>query len=195
MKSRTTARLWILLAVLAFSHRALSQALATATGPGSNIAVGGGISAFETDYGHNRIAGGFVYVDVTPEWRFSFESEGRFLRWHANEQVTETDFLGGIRVPLWQTPKSWTPYAKFLAGAGEITLPYGYAHGGFLTYAPGAGLDIALNDRISVRAVDFEYQRWPKFTYGALSPYGLSAGISVRLNGMSRFPKGARARH
>ena len=95
---------------------------------------------------------------------------------------------------IWPRPRPWAPYAKFLAGAGRITLPYGYAHGGFLTYAPGAGVDIALSDRVSLRAVDFEYQHWPQFTYGALHPYGLSAGISVRLNGVTRYPKGRRAR-
>ncbi len=172
-----------------------SQALATASGPGSYVSVGAGLSVFQTDYGHNRIGGAFTYIDVNPHWRVGFEGEARFLRWHANEQVTETNYLGGIRVGLWPRPQRWSPYAKILAGAGEITLPYGYAHGGFLTYAPGAGLDIALTDRLTVRAADFEYQHWPKFPYGALSPYGLSAGISVRLNGVARFPKGARARH
>ena len=171
-----------------------AQALATATGPGSFVAVGAGVSGFETDYGHNRIGGGVAYVDVNPQWRLGFEGEARFLRWHANEQVTESTYLGGVRVSLWPHPRRWSPYAKFLAGAGEITLPYGYAHGGFLTYAPGAGLEVALNDRLAVRVADFEYQHWPQFTYGALSPYGVSAGVSMRLNGISRYPKGARAR-
>ncbi len=173
---------------------AKGQALATATGPGSYIAAGGGVSGFQTDYGHNRIAGGFAYVDANPSWRFGFEGEARFLRWHAEEQVTESNYLGGVRAVLWPRPRRWAPYAKFLAGAGRITLPYGYAHGGFLAYAPGAGLDVAVSDRVSVRAVDLEYQHWPQFTYGVLHPYGLSAGISVRLNGVARYPKGRRAR-
>lgn len=173
--------------------KAGAQAVAAASGPGEYVAVGGGVSGFETDYGHNRIAGGMVFVDVNPQWRVGFEGEARWLRWHSDEQVTESDYLGGVRVALWK-PGTLQPYVKFLAGAGEINLPFGYAHGGFLTYAPGAGLDLALNDRVAVRVVDFEYQHWPKFTYGALSPYGLSAGISVRLNGASRYVRGARAR-
>jgi opacity protein-like surface antigen len=172
-----------------------AQAVATATGPGSYVAVGGGISAFNADYGHNQIAGGYLFVDTHPQWRIGFEGEGRFLRWHAREQVTEAEYLGGIRSDLWPRYRRLMPYAKFLAGAGEISLPFRYAHGGFLTYAPGAGLDIALSDRVTVRAVDFEYQHWPQFTYGALSPYGFSTGLSVRLNGVARYPKGARVRH
>lgn len=175
-------------------NRSSAQALATATGPGSAVILGGGVSAFQTDYGHNHIGGGFVFADVNPHWRLGFEGEARFLRWHADEQVTESSYLGGIRFLLLPQPRRLQPYAKFLAGAGEIRLPYGYAHGGFLTYAPGAGVDLAVNERVSLRLVDLEYQRWPDFSYGALSPYGLSAGLSFRLNGVSRFPKGNRLR-
>lgn len=172
-----------------------AQALATATGPGSFIAAGAGVSGFETDYGHNRIGGGFAFVDANPTWRIGLEGEVRLLRWHAQQDVTESTYLGGLRVVVWPTPRRWQPYVKCLVGGGRITLPYGYAHGSFMTYAPGAGLDVVLNDRFFVRAIDFEAQRWPQFSYGALQPYGLSAGISMRLNGISRFPKGKRARH
>lgn len=181
-------------AAVLYSGAAQAQAIATASGPGSNITIGGGISAFNTAYGQNKIAGAFVFVDTNPHWRIGFEGEGRFLRWHAQEQVVEADYLGGLRVALLPRPARISPYAKFLAGAGEITLPFRYAHGGFLTYAPGAGVDVAINERISVRAIDFEYQHWPQFTYGALSPYGVSAGVSVRLNSLSRYPKGPRFR-
>lgn len=194
MNARVTS--WLLApALLLFTPvRAHAQALATATGPGSSVVVGGGLSGFQTDYGHNRIAGGFAFVDVNPHWRWGFEGESRFLRWHADEQVTESTYVGGFRLNIWPTPRHWSPYAKVLVGAGEITLPYSYAHGGFLTYAAGAGLDIALGDRIAARVVDFECQRWRQFSYGALSPYGVSAGFSFRLNGVSRYPKGARVR-
>lgn len=170
--------------------RAVSaQAVATATGPGSYVAVGGGVSGFQMDYGHRDVAGGVFYADVNPQWRVGLEGEARFLRWHSAEQVTESDYVGGLRVALWR-PGRFQPYGKFLAGIGKITLPFGYAHGSFLAYAPGAGIDVRLNDRVTVRAFDFEYQHWPQFAYGTLSPYGISAGISIRLNPVSRYPKG-----
>ncbi len=140
------------------------------------------------------MGGGFVYADVNPQWRVGLEGEARFLRYHNAEDVTESSYLGGLRVEILH-PRRLQPYAKFLAGVGRITLPFGYAHGSFLAYAPGAGIDVALSDRFTVRAVDVEYQHWPQFTYGALSPYGVSAGISFRLNGVSRYVEGARARH
>ncbi|MGI4830943.1 MAG: outer membrane beta-barrel protein [Janthinobacterium lividum] len=183
------------IAVLAFvaGRQGMAQAIPTASGPGGYVAVGGGVSEFQSDYGHRDIAGGFFYVDVNPQWRVGLEGEARFLRYHTFEDVTESNYLGGVRVAILH-PRRWQPYGKFLAGVGEITLPFHYAHGSFLTYAPGAGLDIALNNRVSIRAVDLEYQHWPQFTYGALSPYGVSAGISVRLNNVARYPRSLRMR-
>ena len=178
--------------LLSQGRAAVAQAVATAGGPGSYVAIGGGVSAFNSDYGHREIGGGVAYVDVNPQWRVGLEGEARFLRWHSFEDVKQSDFLGGLRVAVLR-PGRWNPYAKFLAGVGRITLPFAYAHGSFLAYAPGAGVDLALGDRVSVRVVDLEYQRWPQFSYGALSPYGISAGISVRLNPVRRYPKGARA--
>lgn len=170
-----------------------AQAIATASGPGSSVAVGGGFSAFQSVYGDRRIGGAFLYADVNPHWRFGLEGEARYLRYGTFEEITETNYVGGARVMILR-PRRLQPYAKFLAGMGRITLPFGYAHGSFLTYAPGAGVDIALNNYVSIRAVDFEYQHWPQFTYGPLSPYGVSAGISVRLNPLRLYPKGSRVR-
>jgi len=48
-----------------------------------------------------------------------------------------------------------------------------------------------VGDRFAVRIVDFEYQMWHNFPYGSLRPYGVSAGISFRINGMNRYPKNA----
>ena len=178
------------LAVMACSSfaAARAQAVATASGPGSDVTVGGGVAAFQADYGQRDIGGGFAWADVNPQWRVGLEGEARYLRYHAAEDVTESNYLGGVRVALLR-PRRWQPYGKFLAGMGRISLPFGYAHGSFLAYAPGAGLDIALNNFVPVRAVDVEYQHWPQFPFGALSPYGVSVGISVRLNPLSKYPR------
>jgi opacity protein-like surface antigen len=171
------------------------QAYATASGPGSYAAVGGGGSIFQSDYGQRKIDGYFAYADVNPTWRYGFEGEVRFLRYNTDEQVTEDNYLVGARVAI---IRKWRlmPYGKFLVGAGHINLPYGYAQGTFFAMVPGGGVDVALNDRWTLRLPDVEYQVWPNFaTYGALHPYGVSAGISFRLNGISPFPKTTRSRH
>ena len=192
MIGHRNAPVLLALYLLAGIVRMQAQALATATGPGPYVSLGAGVSSFQANYGHQHLDGGWIYTDINPQWRVGFEGEARILRYHNFEDVTETNYLGGLRVAI-LPPRRLQPYAKFLAGVGKITLPFGYAHGSFLTYAPGAGVDLLLTDRLTLRAVDVEYQHWPQFTFGALSPYGVSSGISFRLNSIPHFPSHARA--
>jgi hypothetical protein len=178
------------IAVCATCCVAGAQDVATAKGPGSYIAVGGGVSMFESDYGQRFLGGGLMYVDMNPEWRLGLEGEARYLRLNTDEDVTETNYLAG---PTY-TRRMWgfRPYAKMLVGAEKITLPFHYAQGTFFTYAPGVGLQYVAGDRLILRIIDFEYQISPSFaTYGQLRPYGLSAGFSIRLNPAQHFPKNA----
>jgi hypothetical protein len=165
-----------------------AQNIATAKGPGSYTAVGGEVSVFQADYGQRILGGGLLFADVNPTWRYGIEAEARYLHFHTFEGVTETNYFVGPRVML--KPGPIRPYVKFLVGAGRITLPLGYAQGTFFTYAPGGGVDYIVGDRLTVRIVDFEYQMWPGFSsYGELRPYGISSGISLRLNPVDHYPK------
>lgn len=175
------------------SPGAFAQAFATATGPGTSVNVGGGGSIFQADYGRRILGGVAVFADIQPHWRFGLEAESRYLRVHAAEQVTETNFLIGPRVLV--RPGRWQPYAKFLVGDGRINMPFGYARGNFLALVPGGGVDFALSNEINVRVCDFEYQLWRDFPHGELRPYGLTGGLSIRLNPIHLFPEGSRARH
>jgi Outer membrane protein beta-barrel domain len=169
----------------------VAQARSTAGGPGSYLSAGGGVSAFQEDYGQQVIGGAVVWIDANVTWRYGLEAEARWLNYHTNEQVTETTYLGGVRVMLWKPGSRFQPYGKFLAGNGRFNFPFNYETGNYLAMAPGAGLDIHLNDRWSIRAADFEYQLWPQFTYGQLKPYGVSVGLRYRINGVDQFPKNA----
>jgi hypothetical protein len=166
-----------------------AQNIPTAKGPGSYLSIGGEVSAFQADYGQRVLGGGVLFADLNPTWRIGLEGEARYLRFNTSEDVTETNYLAGPRVML--RPGPLRPYVKFLIGAGKITLPFHYAQGTFLSYAPGGGADYLLNDRLTIRLIDFEYQMWPGFPFGELRPYGLSAGISFRLNPVEHAPKNA----
>lgn len=165
---------------------AMAQALPTAEGPGSNVTVGGGVSAFKNEYGQRWLGGAFAFVDVHPHWRYGLEGEVRFLNLHTDEQVKLANYVGGLHVYL--RPQRFRPYGKFLAGVGHIDYPFGYATGNYLALVPGGGIDYQVNDWISLRPVDFEYQMWQKFDFGSMHPYGVSAGIAIRLNPIRRYP-------
>jgi hypothetical protein len=174
-------------------NSAPGQVVPSAVGPGAFVAVGGGASGFQAVYGRRDLVGGFVYADVQPRWRWGFEGEARFLRFHTSEGVNETDYLAGMRSVLFHF-HGLEPYGKFLAGSGQITLPFYNGHGSFLAIAPGGGLDIALSEYVTVRAIDFEYQYWPQFPFGAFSPYGISSSIRIRVTPLARVPEGVRKR-
>jgi hypothetical protein len=170
------------LALLLAGGRSLhAQALPTASGLGSQLSVGGEGSYYQMDYGKRYVGGFAAYAEVDPTWRYGAEAEVRFSRLGAEESVTETTFMAGPRVTLSRHQGRIRPYAKFLVGVGKINFPFNYATGSYLAYAPGGGLDYVINERWTVRAVDVEYQNWPKFTYGALNPYGISVGVAFRL--------------
>jgi hypothetical protein len=170
-----------------------AQALPTASGPGMSIAIGGGYTAMESDYGQRLLGGGMGYLDANLSPSFSAEGEVKFLRMHTDEDVNETTYLAGIKYAL--PNRRMQPYVKVLAGVGEITFPFHYATGSYLVIAPGAGLDYHFAGRLTARIIDFQYQDWPQFSYGALHPYGISAGFSFRVTGIEQFPKGTRHRH
>lgn len=177
-----------LLTVFAFLPcRAIAQADPTATGPGSTITAGGGLSFANSPYGQRSLAGAWVFSDFYPHWRFGIESEARYLRLHGSENVTQANYLIGPRVFVHSGREQL--YAKFLVGDGHINLPFRYGRGDFLTLAPGAGIDLPLNDYVSVRAFDFEYQLWRDFPYGPMHPYSISAGFTFRLTRMVRLPR------
>lgn len=177
-----------LVLTLATCSRLDAQAEPTATGWAKRAELGGGLSLFQQDYGRRQIAGGLVYVDIRPHWRYGLEGEARFLRASNVAYISQRTYLGGPKIILSPRPSTIQPYAKFLAGAAHITLPYGYASGTFAAYAPGAGVDVKIGDYMRLRLVDVEYQRWRSFPFGTLSPYGISAGISIRLNRLERYP-------
>jgi len=171
--------------LLASAGTVFGQALPTATGPGSSVRVGGGVSDFRVNYGQVWLGGGQLWVDTNPHWRLGIEAEARWSRSsrdpHGPQQRT---YLAGPRLSL--APGRVEPYVKALAGRGTFTFPFHYATGSYFVVAGGGGLDIH-RGRWQIRAVDVEYQVWPQFTYGRLGQYGVSAGVSYTiLRGASR---------
>ncbi len=169
--------------LMALGRMAGAQALPAGTGPGAYVTVGGTYSQFQGDYGSQTIGGGSVYVDSNFIWRYGVETEARRMN-YAKFGERQSTLLSGLR---WSFRRSgFVPYAKFLVGGGRFDFPYRYAYGNYFVMAPGAGVDVHFGGKLRVRLVDLEYQDWPGFTFGALHPYGVSAGISYEVLGSSR---------
>jgi len=157
-----------------------AQALYAGEGPGSYISVGATFSAYESDYGQRLLGGGTLFVDANLYRRIGVEAEARMLRFHSDEDLRESTYMIGPKIST--HGRNIRPYGKFLFGRSELNFPFNYAQGSYFAMAPGAGLDWRIGrGRILIRVLDFEYEFWPQFTYGALHPYGVSSGISVRV--------------
>ena len=178
---RISLSIAIVLTVFAFSvgRQACAQAVESGDAPHYLVWGGAGASGYTLQYGDRKNLGITGWVDADTVHRFGVEAEGRWLEYHQIANVHVETYLGGGRYHF--DVGRFQPYAKGLVGVGEFTFPYNYATGGYLVIAPGAGLDYRLSHRWSVRAVDFEYQYWPQFTYGAMTSVGITTGLRYRI--------------
>jgi len=79
--------------------------------------------------------------------------------------------------------KRFQPYGKFLGGIGRFKTDYDIAPNSTFNYgiyAFGGGVDVPLTPHLNIRAVDFEYQKWPGFEPNGLSPLVWTFGAAYR---------------
>jgi hypothetical protein len=145
-----------------------------------SLTVGGTASAFDPDYIQNKLVGIGAYLDLDIPHHLGVEAEGRWQRFHEYEGISQDNYLIG---PRYRFRRFWVaqPYAKALGGFSNMNFENGLGTGRFTTLAFGGGVDLKVNRRWSVRALDVEYQYWPSFLGESLSPYGVSAGVSYRI--------------
>ena len=97
----------------------------------------------------------------------------------------ETSYDAGVR---WtQHYRRFSPYAKGLVGFGHSSavtaqqIVGGSTPGSYFLFGLGGGLDYSLSNKINIRAIDFEYQRWPNFPPHGLTPPLFTFGVAYRL--------------
>ena len=161
---------------------ARAQVVPAATGRTFSLDAGGLGSVFQPDYAGegiaqtspNRLYGAGAYVDAHLSRWVQIEAEGRWMHFNEYLKIDENTYLIGPRVPI-GTFHRVTPYGKFLFGLGNGT----FLTGNTFVLSYGGGVDYRLTRRLTVRAVDFEYQEWR--VTPTLWPYGGSVGISYRI--------------
>lgn len=177
--TRAAALPAILLALLLLSHRAVAQALPTATQTAHLSAFAGGTGVF-TDLlgGHNLsiTAGLDLSISSFNGFHPSIELRGTYPIHSGTIAGLKNGLIGG-RID--HQYGNFRPYADFLLGRGQID----YQSGGFIVgpityissttnvYSPGGGVDYDFTDHFSVKA-DFQYQFWntPVVASGSIHP-------------------------
>ena len=184
---KNSAVVLILAFLIAASARA--QVVESASRRQLTITAGALGSAFNPNDGNNPyyvgstsyLFGLGAYVDVRFTHWIQLEGEARWLRFNEFLGEHQDHYLIGPKVPIHQFGRA-NLYGKVLIGVGKMTFPYDYGYGNFTALAYGGGVDYRLSRKFTLRAVDFEYQQWPKWLgTSALYPYGFSTGIGYRV--------------
>ena len=179
-----------LAAVLAVATLPASAQVAPAAEMGGiPLAVGGGYSSYDVDWGHGRMGGGTVWLDwrlfsATPSLRgLSVEAEARdiSLGGSSTQPNLRQDTIGAGILYAWPHFHNFRPYAKLVGGLGSedfnVNLPH-YHHDTRTMFAPGVGIDYRIAGHIWARA-DYEYQLWqPLLSLTKTpNPQGFTGGI------------------
>ena len=194
MKRSAVLLFSILFAAGAVAARA--QVAAAATARQFSITAGGMVSIFQPDFegdwqspsyqypvahtSPDPLFGAGAYVDVKFTRWVQLEAEGRWLRFNQYGGSSQDNYLIGPRIPVFHFWRS-SVYAKALGGYAKMNFDSLSDNGSFTDLAFGGGMDVKLTKRLSLRAVDFEYQYYPRWSNSSLSPYGASVGIGYKI--------------
>ena len=154
---------------------AFGQAHPTATAL-SNVQIGGGFTYARTDYGQKGNKGLTVYGDYDMGAHWGGEAEYHYTSISTPNQVSENSFLVGPRFIV--RKNNFQLYGKGMLGLGRISYPPARVRETDFVFAAGGGVEYRLGDHLTLRPIDFEYQRW-SFQTG-LTPKVITIGAAYR---------------
>jgi Outer membrane protein beta-barrel domain len=176
---------------------AFSQTVAPYQGNVLPLAIGGGPSGYNPDWGHGRMYGGTIWADWYPKnmphmlQNFAVEFEARDISLdrhiepgqgaYSGQANTKEDTIGGGVVYNWPMSRNFHPYVKGIFSQGSVDFISSspvYSHDTRLVSAGGGGVEYRIYRPIWAR-VDYEYQVWTgKLLFNYLTPEGFTVGIT-----------------
>ena len=166
--------LLVLLGVTFTTGLLYGQATPPERHPGE-IQVGAGYSFLHLDYSRDNPSAvtGFADYDFIP--RLGLEGE---IRGTPNS-ISEANYLIGPRVNFYY--RGFRPYGKVLFGLGRFHAPDAASQdGSYGVLSLGGGIDYSINKKITLRLVDYEYQKWLNFPPRGLQPNVVTIGLAYR---------------
>lgn len=141
------------------------------------LQVGAAVSFVHLDYSVANPKAFASYVDYDFLRHIGAEAEYR----REGSFVAESNILIGPRASVHY--RGFAPYFKVLVGRGLFNTPGAqvrHQNGSYNMISYGGGIDFAFNRRITIRVVDFEYQKWLNFPPRDLQPNVVSFGAAYR---------------
>ncbi len=190
---KRTAQAFLLLIVIAHTHRGLAQA-APAVTQAASLSVFAGVTGTFTGLSSGKNVGITAGADYGlpyyfRSWHPSLELRGSYP-FDKGKVDSQKDILGGLKVG--RTFGRMHPYGDILFGRGDIHYGSGYPdpEHDFLylrstswVISPGAGVDLDISSRFSIKA-DAQFQRYttPVTKSGDLWAKPLTLGVVYRFN-------------
>ena len=179
---KTFASLGALALVLSLNSQANAQALPTATAR-SSFQVGVGYTIADPDYGPRKIQGPTIFANYDFGLHWGLVADVHIIDLRTPTDIAEVSYMGGARFIL-PYRQRFKLYGKGLVGAGNFRVleqedNQGRFNGTYLAYGFGGGLDIAVNRKLVIRAIDAEYQMWPSYNNNdGLTPMLYTFGVA-----------------
>jgi opacity protein-like surface antigen len=167
---------------LSLTHLAHAQANPTATAL-SNLQIGGGYTYARTDYGQRGDKGLTIFGDYDLGVHWGAEANYHYVSIDTPQSVSENSFTVGPRFIL--RKHHFKLYGKGMIGLGHISIPLTptnrlAANETDFLFAGGGGVEYLIGSHLTLRPVDFEYQRW-SFRTG-LTPAVFTVGAAYRFH-------------
>ena len=180
--------------LLALPSLGWAQALPTASGMGKTQ-VGAAFSYAIPDfwvqpigdpqYQFQSIGGVTGYGDYDFTRHLGVEGDFHCLALITSLDRAELTYLVGPRVML--PYGRFVIYGKALGGIRDLYIQeqqdnHGVQSGSNIGYSIGGGLDIFYNQKIVIRAFDYESQSWPGYGTNGISPSVFTFGVAYRFS-------------
>lgn len=179
MKHCLSALALTVVAAVAAPHLA---AQATAAATGNALAVGVVYQNIDPDYGPSRASGVGIFANYDFGRYVGATAEINVQTAFSNVVYKETTYLFGARGEYHKG--RYLAYGKVLiggaSGSNNSNNPNLLNVGSYPVLALGGGLDIRMEHRITIRAIDYEDQHWLSYTPNGLTPHLLSFGAAYR---------------
>jgi hypothetical protein len=173
-----------------------AQALPTAGGLG-RLQIGAAFSyaipdfwtqPYNSDpqYAYQSIGGVTGFGDYYITSHFGVEADFHCLALITSLDRAELTYLVGPRITL-PIRNRFILYGKAMGGIRDLFIQeqqdnIGVPRGSNIGYSIGGGLDVQYNEKIVIRAIDYESQSWPGYGANGISPSVFTFGVAYRFH-------------
>ena len=136
-------------------------------------------------YAFQSIGGVTGFGDYYITSHFGLEGDFHCLALITSLDRAELTYLVGPRITL--PYGRFIVYGKAMGGIRDLFIQeqqdnIGVPRGSNIGYSIGGGLDVQYNEKIVIRAIDYESQSWPGYGPNGISPSVFTFGVAYRFH-------------